>query len=374
MPNSYASGSDYYCIIMNALLVRRTVPTKNIGDYIQSLAQLQFWGETDCFVDCEQINTVSERVNLIMNGWWMWHPENFPPSEFVNPLFISFHINGAFGKRLLNEKAIDYLKKYEPIGARDLDTVELLETAGIKAYYSGCLTLTLDLSFKTDESNNRIVFVDPEYSYPRGRNFIGWIRSFAITILYIKSANKLYNSFCVDKQTAFSRISMSLNKLMCAALFYHDYSPYFEDSVLFTADYVSHIVDSQKVYTTHESCLLYARKLLELYARAKLVVTSRVHAALPCISFDTPVIFVDAEPIDFGSKKGRLGGTFELFNYTMKIQKRRLFPYSNELKTLLENQKISYNSVLSPSQRHLSLRDNLISSVKAFVKKCRESD
>ena len=36
-----------------------------------------------------------------------------------------------------------------------------------------------------------------------------------------------------------------------------------------------------------------AEELLRRYAQAKLVITSRLHCALPCLAFDTPVIFVN---------------------------------------------------------------------------------
>jgi polysaccharide pyruvyl transferase WcaK-like protein len=38
---------------------------------------------------------------------------------------------------------------------------------------------------------------------------------------------------------------------------------------------------------------LRAKRLLKKYARAKLVITSRLHCALPCIAFGTPVIFIN---------------------------------------------------------------------------------
>jgi len=35
-----------------------------------------------------------------------------------------------------------------------------------------------------------------------------------------------------------------------------------------------------------------AQKRLDEYAQAKLVITSRIHCALPCLAFGTPVIFI----------------------------------------------------------------------------------
>src|SRR5205085_10361521 len=56
-----------------------------------------------------------------------------------------------------------------------------------------------------------------------------------------------------------------------------------------------------------------AEDFLKKYATAKLVVTSRLHCALPCLAFGTPVIF-----IHFGFKNEydscRLEGVTNLFN------------------------------------------------------------
>ena len=43
---------------------------------------------------------------------------------------------------------------------------------------------------------------------------------------------------------------------------------------------------------THQQRFDEAEKLLRRYAKAKLVITSRIHAALPCIALGTPVILV----------------------------------------------------------------------------------
>ena len=56
-----------------------------------------------------------------------------------------------------------------------------------------------------------------------------------------------------------------------------------------------------------------AEDFLNKYATAKLVVTSRLHCAIPCLAFGTPVIF-----IHFGFKNEydtcRLKGVTEMFN------------------------------------------------------------
>ena len=116
---------------MNGLLVVPPIcgNKKNIGDYIQSVAQEQYWNNIDCYVEREKIASFhsKEKTNLIMNGWFMWNAEQFPPSESINPFFISFHLSPSVSSRLLTPASIAYFKKYEPIGCRDIGTQKILE-------------------------------------------------------------------------------------------------------------------------------------------------------------------------------------------------------------------------------------------------------
>ena len=65
---------------------------------------------------------------------------------------------------MLSDKAIRYFKsyteKYGPVGARDKETERLFKSKGIPAYFSGCLTLTLDKSYKHNPAASDICFVD----------------------------------------------------------------------------------------------------------------------------------------------------------------------------------------------------------------------
>ena len=67
----------------------------NIGDYVQALAARQYFPNIDILLDRDNdlASYQGEEVRMIMNGWFMDHPENFPPSHQIKPLLISFHIN-----------------------------------------------------------------------------------------------------------------------------------------------------------------------------------------------------------------------------------------------------------------------------------------
>ncbi len=151
---------------MNAVLIREGKnrgPYKNIGDFTQSIAQKQYWERVDMVVDIEELSDVksNDPINVIMNGWFMWYPEKFPPAPCINPLFVSFHLAPSIESSFFTEETIKYLKQHEPIGTRDTKTQEMMEKYGIKSYFSGCLTLTLSKSYLKENHGDNIYIVDP---------------------------------------------------------------------------------------------------------------------------------------------------------------------------------------------------------------------
>lgn len=135
--------------------------TANIGDDIQSLAAIELLrqngiNEYVC-VEREALNSYSgEPVALIMNGWFLHYMKNFPPSDKIKPLFISFHCE----KEELIKKHQKYFQKHEPIGCRSNSTVHMCHKYGIKAYLSGCLTLCFDETDKNLKRQDRTYVVD----------------------------------------------------------------------------------------------------------------------------------------------------------------------------------------------------------------------
>ncbi|WP_298748894.1 hypothetical protein [uncultured Serinicoccus sp.] len=78
-------------------------------------------------------------------GWFL-HPVTgqdhlFPFADAVRPIFISFHVNKP---DMLTPAAIDYLRRYGPVGCRDWQTVALLQAVDVPAFFSGCMTTTVD--------------------------------------------------------------------------------------------------------------------------------------------------------------------------------------------------------------------------------------
>ena len=99
---------------------------------------------------------VPERTWMVAFGWHM-HPlydlrYDFPYHPNIRPLFLSFHVNRL---DMLTDEAQDYLRRHGPVGCRDWSTVFLLLSAGIDAFFSGCLTTTLDMLFPPREEAYR---------------------------------------------------------------------------------------------------------------------------------------------------------------------------------------------------------------------------
>lgn len=98
--------------------------------------------------DATNYAAIPDGTWAIAFGWFM-HPmfglkHDTPLNPRLRPIFISFHINRI---ALLTPDMVEYLKKYAPVGCRDWNTVHLLQAAGVPAFFSGCLTTTIDTVF-----------------------------------------------------------------------------------------------------------------------------------------------------------------------------------------------------------------------------------
>jgi hypothetical protein len=105
-------------------------------------------------------------------GWYM-HPlfnfrHAFPLHRNLRPIFVSFHCNK---RSLLTAEAVEYLKRYGPVGCRDWTTVYLLRSLNVPAFFSGCLTSTIDAVFPPVEASAGapVAYVDaPDELVPEG--------------------------------------------------------------------------------------------------------------------------------------------------------------------------------------------------------------
>ncbi len=258
----------------------------NVGDNIQSLAARQFLPQVDQLLNRERLGDYKgDKIKLIMNGWFTHNIHNWVPSDDVDPLFVSFHINNTAAPYMLSEKGIAYLKKHEPIGCRDQFSADTLKAKGIEAYFTGCLTLTLD-SYKVDDSQrgDDIYIVDPLYSYPTWEKVTYDWKAFLRSV----QNGKLFR--LADQQKHIAN--------------------FIDPDLLKTAHHINQEPPAG-TYTDAQKFAM-AEDILKKYAKAKLVITSRIHCALPCLALGTPVIFVNG--FDSFVDSCRFDGILDLFN------------------------------------------------------------
>ncbi|WP_195500723.1 polysaccharide pyruvyl transferase family protein [Bacteroides clarus] len=277
----------------------------NIGDYIQALASSQFLPQIDDFIQREELKKYDgEECKVIMNGWYMHNPKQWPPSSKIHPLYVAVHFNTSAKEILFSKESINYLKQFEPIGCRDTYTRDLLLKQGIDAYFSGCMTLTLGYKYQTKEKEDKCYFVDPYF-------ITHWnLSSFFSNLIYLvfhwKPINIIAHKYPETKK--------GLRKRMILTTFYRKYKRYFTKETLINAEYICQQSNYYKDnFSSDEARLEEAEKLVKKYAKARLVVTSRIHCALPCLGLETPVIYtIDGNQSEVSAC--RLGGLQELFN------------------------------------------------------------
>jgi hypothetical protein len=352
----------------NGMLVCKGVnPAKNIGDYIQSLCAELFFESIDCLLERERLdsyNSIGERTKVIMNGWFMHNPRNWPPGEAIDPLLISFHITPDVVTKMLTPDGIAYLRKHGPVGCRDTGTERILNEFNIPCYFSGCLTLALGDKFSRANRSQSVMFVDPnfEHFFLRDGRFslLPCLRRLLIILANLKIIYRIGLKF--DQEW--------YRKFINAASFYSVYSRRFSDAVLLDAEYVSHSV-KRSSYPTETAMLEHAREFLKKYAESRLVITSRLHCALPCLGMGTPVIFITSESLesDHPIRKGgmgRFGGLLELLR-VMRYEWNGLTTKDPELSTI--RGKITSATNVSNRQDYLGMKHELIRQCRAFADK-----
>lgn len=334
----------------NKLLGVNTPHFINIGDYVQALASSQFYPSIDGFIQREGLKEYDgEESRIVMNGWYMHNGTHWPPSEKIRPLFVAFHINTSQKDNLLSKESISYLKKYEPIGCRDTYTRDLLLGHGVKAYFSGCMTLTLGYKYKSAIKNNKIYFVDPYVKV--SKNLLVYIPKVPYFISNLKKIMKISRKWYGK---------LSIQGLVKSTLFLESYTQLFDKETLINSEFVSQ-AGGNHWPKTDEELLQVAENLVLNYSKAGLVVTSRIHCALPCLGMETPVLFtMNKNTSDFSAC--RLGGLKELFNI-IEWDNNKLIPlFQHEGKFSLTNHPEN-------KKDWKPLAQNLMSTVKLFFDK-----
>ena len=324
----------------------------NIGDYVQALAASQFLPSFDGFVNREELSQYDgEECVVIMNGWFMHIPNNWPPSKKIRPIFLSFHINIEASEKMLTNHGVIYLKKNEPIGCRDRYTLNLLRQSGIESWFTGCLTLTLGNKYSSIEKKENVYFVDPCIPNSRDRmdRLVVLLRH---PILVYKISKKISN---LGKHKSFR------NRISKSSQFVRLYSKIFTKECLGNAIFITHVRKRYNVWSNEEK-LYEAEKLIRLYSHAKFVVTSRLHCALPCLGLHTPLYFTQGLSCNENSSC-RFDGLIELFN-KMTVSSNNIICDFNYTGKLSESNIVENKRAWEPLARALSTKcTQLITSI-----------
>ena len=296
--------------------------TINIGNEIQSIASRQFLPKIDYYIDHEKLNEFDDdkNVKLIMNGFYLDDLNAWPPSKNIDPLLISmyFRTEDEFKKVIFSQESKNYLNEFGPVGCRDIHTEKLLNENGIDAYFSGCLTLTLNPGKKKNinEINNEYIVINCDNPNK--------IKSF----LKNKTEKKIY-------------------------IINQDFPPGF--SKAFLHEIPKSLYNLTSYYSADEKFFM-AENLLKLYENASCVITDRLHCALPCLALKTPVLLFNSRPV-----QQRFDGLNDLClvsNFKDYERNYNIFNVDNPP----EN-----------SDKYLKLRKNLIKKCKNFTGHINES-
>ncbi|MDR0967340.1 MAG: polysaccharide pyruvyl transferase family protein [Rickettsiales bacterium] len=262
----------------------------NIGDTVQSLAARRFLPHIDRYVPREQIALGNGKfpVKIILNAWWGTYDKLvkkiWPPKDDIIPLCISMHMHKSLYKTFSSKKSVEWLKKWGPVGCRDMDSVKLLEAVGVPSYFSGCLTSTLlpNPKIKRDDY-----------------------------ILCIDLDDKLVD---IVQQRAGNHPVFNISKWV---------------------GWVGDCVETMDI----------AEAMLATIQGAHCVVSSNLHSCMPAVALGTPCLHLYGKhPENFS----RFGGNDKCFNkstFTEFIQNKSVYDFNNPPPNPIEYKKIAKNLV-----------------------------
>jgi hypothetical protein len=222
----------------------------NIGDAIQCLAlehlylEMGLSPENLVLINRDALDKYDgEPCLLPLNGWFGYFADifPFPWSEKITPGFSGFHLTSTWEsrERFIAAGLPERLRAFQPLGCRDRGTMHFLRSQGLDAYLSGCLTLLFPRRAQ-EPAEGRIFLVDLEEEVKK-------------------------------------RLPPAILRQADESITHYYYFPAYP-----VAEKAAEEFEAQ------------ARAILERYRQeAALVITSRLHAALPCLALGVPLVFID---------------------------------------------------------------------------------
>ena len=220
----------------------------NLGDQVQDFPGLAYLPFRDKFLDRDAMvkYTDEDNVTSFLNAWWGDGTGSWPPPKTVHPILLSIHLSAGMAQNWA--KYPEYLREREPIGCRDTSTMDFLEKHNVKAYFSGCMTLQMPSPYFNVKRNGKIYIVDLKQQYVE-----------MLPEEIQKKGIKVKHDWVGEK--------------------------------------------------TPEARFTMAYGLMKKYGEAKLVITQRIHGALPCVGMNTPVVFFNTAGMPGDGGKNRKGST-----------------------------------------------------------------
>jgi len=274
--------------------------TGNLGDDVQTYAALRFLPRVDYLLDREGLDTfvpeTKEHVAVIMNAWYLTRKFCWPPSPYIYPHLVSMHFSlydpiTKVDFPQLKGYGLEYLKKHGNIGCRDDYTIDVLKERDVECYFTGCLTLTINkISNIKKEDYILLVDVDDEVENYIRRNTTKKIVTFT--------------NFLEEKK----HVKLSWKQRQ------------------------------KKV-----------EEYLTMIQKASVVITRRLHCALPSLAVETPILLIDVKRHD------RLG-TYLKYLHNTTVEK-------------FVNGKCDYDFNNPPENKkeYLKIRKNLEDSCQKFI-------
>ena len=134
--------------------------------------------------------------------------------------------------------------------------------------------------------------------------------------------------------------------------------------VLQNAEVIDHIISSKQ---TSQEKFAIGEEILKKYASAKLVITSRIHAALPCLALGTPVLFVTDGLEKESIHTSRLKGTIDHLNILSTRSKKEIDGIFDNDMNVLHPEDIDWNNPPQNPNTHTALSEKLKETCKAFI-------
>lgn len=207
-----------------------------IGDDMQLLAIENIYKYMG--VDYNEVVRIPFRQLCAYDGEYVILPISFPLYGYhhdikitqFSPKIIPVFLGLSTLTNYYSNEEINYLKKYEPIGCRDIYTMNALRSYNVMSYLNGCLTAAFPHKWSGEVGKEKV--------------------------------------FCVDIEESFKN--------------------YIPKELLSKCEFLSHTYYPSELSDGPEK---KARELYEKYIQeAKLIITTRLHCALPCAAAGIPVI------------------------------------------------------------------------------------